>query len=108
MTTNPGNGERPPPTLAEQMAESAAEDDAARIASEPATADCCEAPCPYCWRQRAFVRRDGQIACEKCERVWPAAFLPFASEPVAIQPALTDEEWGGRPALGVNPHASIF
>jgi hypothetical protein len=55
--------------LSERLAESQAEDDAAREAARPATEGYTGEPCQVCGRIRVYLRRDGQLICEKCETI---------------------------------------
>lgn len=44
-----------------------------RAAAKPANDLYTGKPCPHCGRIRVYLRVDGQLQCEKCERVWRSA-----------------------------------
>lgn len=68
-------------SLADIMAEDAAEDDARHNAARAATDGYTGDPCPRCGRIRLYLRRDGQLGCEKCEWVGPTTAVPSHEEP---------------------------
>lgn len=63
-----GQGEGMSASLSESMEAARREEEVAREAARPATADYTGDPCQFCGRIRVYLRVDGQLICEKCER----------------------------------------